>query len=123
MHDTDRNEHVPKLHVAWSSIYRSPWDARPEEYVSAGLVGWGRSRRLAKIQDSARAFKSYLGVQCFDPTRWNLPGDPSIKFFASFFVDGRTAGLRTYPTIGEALAAVRAFHAELTMPLTTVGEE
>ncbi len=99
--------------IVWSPIYHPTWDRTAEEYVAAGLVGWGRSRRLAKAYDRAHGFVAYLGVQHFDPARWNLSGDPTTKFFASFIVRGRTADLQTYLALGDALAAVRAFHARL----------
>jgi hypothetical protein len=101
------------LHITWSAIYHPEWDTTPQAYVTAGLVGWDRSRRLAKAYDPSRGFTSYLGVQHFDPTRWNVPGRPVAKFFASFLVRGRTAALRTFPTMTKALAEVQAFHARL----------
>jgi hypothetical protein len=113
MRDAQDDELGGELRIAWSAIYHPEWDATPLEYVAAGLVGWGRSRRLAKAHDAARAFTSYLGVQHFDPARWNLPGLPTAKFFASFFVSGRTVGLHTYPTMAAALTAIRSFHARL----------
>ncbi len=97
------------LTIAWSPIYQPSWDATPQAYVDAGVIAPGRSRRLAKVTDTRRDFKAYLGVQHFEPARWNLPGDATAKFFASFFVNGRTVALRTYPTMAEALVAVQAF--------------
>jgi hypothetical protein len=101
------------LHLTWSSIYHPEWDWTPHAYVAAGLVGWGRSRRLAKAHDLQAGFTSYLGIQHFDPAHWNLPGIPSAKFFASFLVRRRTVALHTYPTMDQALAAVQEFHAHL----------
>ncbi|MGH2487442.1 MAG: hypothetical protein ACRDHE_15665 [Ktedonobacterales bacterium] len=101
------------LSINWSSIYKSAWDETPHEYVEAGLVGWGRSRRLARVSDPSVAFTAYLGVQHFDPARWLLPGDPTAKYFLSLFVAGRTVAMRTFPTLAEALAALDAFYAAL----------
>jgi hypothetical protein len=109
-----RDEGWPaNLHIAWAKVYRAEWDTTPACYVAAGIVGWGRSRRLAKIEDPACAFTSYVGIQHFDPARWNLPCAPVAKYFASLFVRGRTVGLRTYATMSDALAAVRTFHERL----------
>ena len=102
-----------ELSIAWSPIYHPEWDATPEDYVAAGLVGWGRSRRLARAEDAAVALKAYLGVQHFDPSQWNLPGEAAAKFFLSLRVHGRTLWLRTFPTMAAALAALRAVHASL----------
>lgn len=102
------------LAITWSPIYHTEWDAAPEEYVAAGLVGWGRSRRLARADDMVLAFRAYLGVQHFDPTQWNLPGEPTAKFFLSIRVHGRTLWLRTFPTMHEALAVLRSAHAGVT---------
>lgn len=94
------------LVITWSPAYHPAWDDVPQAYVDAEVVAPGRSRRLAKAVDARRDFKAYLGVQHFDPARWNLPGEPTAKFFASFFISGRTIALRTYPTMADALAAV-----------------
>ncbi len=102
-----------ELRISWSATYCPGWDARPEEYVTSGVVGWGRSRRLARIYDPTSAFTAYLGIQHFDPARWNLPGAPVAKYFASLFVRGRTVGLHTYATMNDALTAVRTFHERL----------
>lgn len=101
------------LSIIWSQLYRQEWDATPHAYVNAGVVAPGRSRRLAKIVDETLSFKAYLGVQHFEPARWHLAGEPAAKFFASFFLRGRTVTLRTFPAMTDALAAVRAFHATL----------
>ena len=50
------------LSIHWSPIYQAEWDQAPEAYVDAGVVGVGRSRRLAKAEDASRAFTAYLGV-------------------------------------------------------------
>jgi hypothetical protein len=99
------------LAFCWSTVYQPQWDEMPQAYVDAGIVGAGRSRRLAKAEDSSRAFKAYLGVQHWDPSRWNLPGEARAVFFLSLFRDNRTLALRTYPTISAALAALHdAWH-------------
>lgn len=78
-----------------------------------GLVGWGRSRRLARAEDRAVAFKAYLGVQHDDPARWHGSGPARSVFFLSLFLANRTVTLRTYPTLGAALVELRRFHAAL----------
>jgi hypothetical protein len=107
-------EHSQRLIFSWSAVYRPAWDATPAAYVEHGIVGWGRSRRLVKIEDPACTFTSFVGIQHFDPSRWHLDGAPVAKVFASFFVGGRTVGLHTYATMDEALAAVREFHSRLS---------
>lgn len=101
------------LTIAWSPIYHAEWDTTPEVYVDAGLVGWGRSRRLARAEDTTLAFRAYLGVQHFDPAQWNLPGDATAKFFLSIRLHGQTLWLRTFPAMGEVMAALRAAHASV----------
>lgn len=101
------------LTFAWSPVYRPEWDDAPDRYVEHDIVSWGRSRRLARVEDSSIPLKAYLGVQHFDPSRWNLPGEARAVFFLSLFVDGRTVTLRTFPSMAAALAALHAFHAEL----------
>lgn len=94
------------LTLRWSSVYQPQWDEMPQAYVDADIVGVGRSRRLARAEDARRAFKAYLGVQHWDPSRWNLPGEERAVFFISLFRDNRTLALRTYPTLPAALAAL-----------------
>ena len=101
------------LAIQWSQDYHTEWDAQPEEYVLHGLVGWGRSRRLARIEDPARAFKAYLGVQHDDPSRWNLTGSERSLYFLSLFLNHRTVALRTYTTLAAALDAIWRFHEQL----------
>jgi hypothetical protein len=108
VHETDDG-----LSFAWSPVYRPEWDDVPDRYVEHDVVAWGRSRRLARIEDPSLRLKAYLGVQHFDPARWNLPGEARTVFFLSLFVGGRTVTLRTYPSFAAVLAALRAFHAEL----------
>jgi hypothetical protein len=102
------------LSIVWSAIYNPAWDENPREYVEAGLVASGRSRRLARVADPSVAFKAYLGVQHFDPSRWMLPGEPTAKFFLFLFVAGRTISMRTFPTLREAVATLDRFYASLT---------
>lgn len=101
------------LRCEWSSIYRPEWDESAQEYIAAGLVAWRRARRLARLNDPTVRFTAYLGVQHFDPALWHLPGEPTTRFFASFLVVGQSAELRTFASMCDALAAVRAFHAHL----------
>jgi hypothetical protein len=103
--------------IQWSPVTCRAWDADPDAYVRAGAVGWGRSRRLGKLVDVERHFKAYVGIQHFDPDRWHLPGEPRAKVFLSLFLQGRTVALHTYPTMAEALEALRAFYRQL--PLAT----
>lgn len=101
------------LDLAWSAAYRPEWDQIPAAYQEQGVVGWGRSRRLARARDASRAFKAYLGVQHADPARWHVSGEPRSVFFLSLFVANRTIALRTFPTMPEALTALRDFHSRL----------
>jgi hypothetical protein len=101
--------------VMWSAHYRPEWDEHPRAYVEAGLVEWGRSRRLAKALDPTRAFKAFLGIQAYDPGRWHVAGECEAKFFVSLFVHGRTVSLRTFPTCAEALNLLVMFHAQLPL--------
>ena len=95
-----------RLTIRWSPVYQPQWDETPQAYVDAGVVGAGRSRRLAKAEDTSRAFTAYLGVQHWDPARWNAPGEARAVFFLSTFLHHRTLALRTYPTLPAALAAL-----------------
>jgi hypothetical protein len=104
------------LRIIWSPVRRAEWDGTPEAYLAHGAVAWGRSRRLARFEDARRAFKGYLGVQHADPARWHGAGEPYTVFFVSLFVLGRTVALRTFPTLGAALAEARRFHAALGAP-------
>ncbi len=106
-----------ELAFAWSSIYHRDWDDTPEAYVSAGLVGWGRSRRLARVDDPALALRAYLGVRHFDPSMWNLTGEATATFFLSIRVQGQTLWLRIFPTMRDTLAALHAAHEEMTSNL------
>lgn len=96
------------LTITWSPIYQPAWDANPEEYRAADLVGWGRSRRLARATDPTRAFKAYLGVH---HSAWQ--DEDITRFFLSLFIAGRTISLRTFATLPEALEELHAFYARL----------
>jgi hypothetical protein len=98
------------MEIHWARWYEPAWDEQPERYVEEGVVGWGRSRRLAMALDDALGIKAYIGVQHFDPGRWNASGEPSARFFLSLFVLGRTLSLRTYPTIPAVLTSLASFH-------------
>jgi hypothetical protein len=98
------------MELEWAAWYRPDWGEQPERYVEDGVVGWGRSKRLAKARDELLGLKAYIGVRHSDPARWNLPGQPSARFFLSLFLFGRTVTLREYPTITAALAALTMFH-------------
>ena len=110
-----RQEHA--LTVVWSAAYRPAWDATPEAYVEDGVVGWSRSRRLARAEDASAGFKAYVGIQHYDPSRWHVAGAPRAVFFVSFFQGSRTLALRTFPTMDVALAELRRVHAGLAAPL------
>jgi hypothetical protein len=101
------------MEIEWAPWYRPDWDEQPERYAEEGVVSWGYSRRLAKARDDRLGLKAYIGVQHYDPGRWNLPGEPSARFFLSLFVHGQTVSLRTYPTSAAALSALASFHKAL----------
>lgn len=107
------SDDADSLTITWSPIYRPEWDDAPAEYVEHEVVGWGRSRRLARAEDAARRFKAYLGVQHFDPARYGLAGEPQATFFVSLFVNGRTVVLHTYPTLHEARDTLERVHSAL----------
>ncbi len=97
----------------WARWYQPEWDEAPAAYVDAGVVGWGRSRRLLRADDLRLRLRAYLGVQHSDPSQWGLPGEPRAVFFLSVRLGGRTLYLRTYPTVPAALEALRETHAQL----------
>jgi hypothetical protein len=109
----DEQSTKAQMEIAWAPWYRPDWHEQPERYVEEGIVSWGRSRRLAKARDARLGLKAYIGVQHYDPERWNLPGEPSSHFFLSLFTRGRTVSLRTYATIEAALSALASFHEAL----------
>jgi hypothetical protein len=97
------------MEIRWAAWYHPDWDEYPERYIEEGVAGWGRSRRLARACDDHLNLKAYIGIQHYDPRRWNLAGEPSARFFLSLFIHSQTVSLRTYPTIQAALAALAAF--------------
>jgi hypothetical protein len=103
-------DEMQSMEIKWAAWYHPEWDEQPQRYVDAGVVAWERSKRLAKASDARLELKAYIGVRHSDPSRWNLPGEPSARFFLSLFIRGRTVSLRTYPTIAAALSALQGFH-------------
>jgi hypothetical protein len=101
------------MKIEWATYYCPDWDGQPERYIEEGVVGWGYSRRLAKARDDRLGLKAYIGVQHYAPSRWNLPGEPSARFFLSLFIRCRTISLRTYPTIAAAHSGLVSFHKAL----------
>jgi len=101
------------LRFQWSPAYQPKWDADPGAYAEAGVVGWGRSRRLARAEDPVHRFKAYVGVHHSDPAQWGVAGAPSTKFFLSIFINGRTVAFRTFPTLPQTLAELHQAHAFL----------
>ncbi len=99
--------------IEWAAIYQPAWADQPDAYVTAGLVAWGRSRRLGRVVDPTCRFKAYIGVQHFDPGQWGVVGTARAKFFLSLFVGGRTVALHTHFTMAAVLTEVTAFHAHL----------
>lgn len=103
-----------ELTLRWSSIYGPAWDTTPDAYVEAGLVGWGRSRRLLRADAPTQRLKAYIGVQHSDPSRWGQAGEPRARFFLSVLLDKQTLFLRTCDTLPAALALLRQTHAWLS---------
>lgn len=101
------------MRLQWSPAWRPEWASAPEAYVEAGVLGWERTRRLLRGDDTRLSLRVYLGVRHTDPTRWGLVGEPRATFFASALRGGRTLILRTYPTAAEALNALGEVRAEL----------
>lgn len=106
------------LRYTWAAWYSPAWDDDPGAYIEAGLVAWGRSRRLAKVVGDVGAtgngaFKAYLGVQHYDPGRWGVAGEPRAVYFLSLFLARRTLSLHTYPTLAQARAALDAAYNRL----------
>ncbi|HZC08206.1 MAG TPA: hypothetical protein VE338_21395 [Ktedonobacterales bacterium] len=106
------------LTMRWAPVYQQVWDDTPDAYVAAGVVGWERTRRLLRADDSRLGMKAYIGVRHSDPTRWGLPGEPRAVFFLSLLLGKQTLFLRSYPTIPEALAELHAAHARLAERLS-----
>ena len=85
--------------IAWNPTYHPAWDADPDAYVAAGIVAWGRTRRLGKLVLPPR-FKAYFGVQHVDPRLgWSGLDAPEARFFVSWFDGPRCLGLRVAPTL------------------------
>ncbi len=95
--------------VAWHREYNPEWDNRPDDYVDAGIVGWGLSRRLGLFRRGA--IKAYLGVQHVDPSKagWAIVDAPQARFFLSLFVSGQCVTLRTFLMMAAALDALVSF--------------
>ena len=114
--DADHSAHALQpdgLALHWARWYQSEWDASPAAYVEAGVVAWGRSRRLLRADDTRLGMRAYLGVQHSDPARWGLRGEPRAVFFLSVLIGAQTLFLRTFPTASDALLALRVTHAHL----------
>jgi hypothetical protein len=95
--------------ITWAAHYRPEWDTDPDAYVEAGVVGWNKTRRLGKWEDTATGAKGYIGVQHVDPQGANWGVDaPEARFFVSWFAGRRCLGLRVAPTIPAALALLGA---------------
>lgn len=109
--DNEQDTRVPR--TAWSRIYTPAWDDTPQAYVEAGLVAWGRSRRLMRFDDPGLRIRAYAGVQHYDPARWNIPGEARARFFMSLFLDNRTVTLRTFATMADALSALDTFRSQV----------
>lgn len=95
--------------VRWNPTYHPEWDATPERYQQAGIVGWGRSRRLGRLPPDQYGLHGYLGVQHADPSRWGQDAPPRTRFFASAFLGQRVIWLRTFATMAETLDALAAY--------------
>jgi hypothetical protein len=95
--------------ITWGEAYRPKWDDSPQRYRDAGLVPWGKSRRLGALR--LGSLKGYVGVQHIDPTLpdWGFVEEPQSRFFVSMFQQGQSVGLRTFPTVNLALQALAGF--------------
>lgn len=113
MSDTSDEWQIGMPSVRWSAHYEPRWDATPDAYAEAGIVPWGRSRRLMRADDTRLGMKAYLGVQHSDPSRWGLPGDARTRFFLSVLLGKRTLFLRTFDTASEAFAVLHETHDRL----------
>jgi hypothetical protein len=110
------------LPLRWATWYHPEWDQTPDAYVTADLVAWGRSRRLARGDDPARGVRVYLGVQHNDPARWGRDGAPRTVYFGSLLLGTRTLWLHTFPAMPETLAALRGEYEQLVRFLATKNE-
>jgi hypothetical protein len=95
--------------VRWAPQYRPGWDQTPERYLEAGLIKWGKGRRLGLAEDPARGFKAYFGVQHYDPSMWGVPGAPRCQYFVSLWSDGVCRTMRSFPTMSQAIEAAWEF--------------
>lgn len=102
--------------MRWSAVYTSAWDMTPDAYVDAGLVGWGRTRRLLRADDRRLGMKAYIGVRHSDPAQWGGQSEPHATYFLSVLLGKRTLFLRSCPTIPAALDLLRATHGRLSEP-------
>ena len=95
--------------IKWHREYRPEWDDAPGEYERAGVVGWGRTKRLGAYK--AGRVKAYLGVQHVDTDKaaWAMAGAPHARFFVSLFRDDLPVALRTFPTIDACLDLLADF--------------
>ena len=98
-----------RMLTRWNKAYHAGWDHTPDAYSAAGIVQWGRSRRLGLFLMGR--YKAYLGAQHVDPRKpgWGAFQAPETRFFASMFVDGSCVTLRTFQSMDEALDAVLNF--------------
>ena len=101
--------------IRWHERYRPEWDADPWRYLHAGVLPHGRSRRLGTLASGPSTTKVHLGIQHFDPELWGYRGEPYCRFFVSirFGTGRRSADLRTFSTMAEALARVDALRAAM----------
>jgi hypothetical protein len=98
-----------RARARWHQEYRREWDSDPDAYIRAGLLAFGKTRRLCVVE--LGQIKAYVGVQHVDTAdrSWGIEGDPFARFFASMFVDGKCVALRTFPTVDDALTAIATF--------------
>jgi hypothetical protein len=89
--------------IDWNAEYHPEWDNTPERYEQAGIVGWGKSRRLGIYRNGP--IKAYIGLQHVDTSKhgWNIADEPYTRFFISLFVNNRVVTLRTFPAIDATL--------------------
>ena len=99
--------------IRWHSRYLPAYDGDPWRYVHEGILLAGRSRRLGVLNDPARGFRAYLGVQHFDPGEWDYRGEAYCKFFLSLRLKNAGVELRTYPTMEQALGRLKALYTTL----------
>ncbi len=95
--------------IDWHREYRPEWDGSPDQYEQAGIVGWGKSRRLGTYRSDQ--IKAHIGVQHVDTNMrgWNIAEEPYTRFFISLFENNRVVTLRTFPTIEATLSFLLPF--------------